>query len=445
MTKRISYVCQNCSANFSKWHGQCSMCLSWNTLTEKIDQNRSNNSINNTVCTKKLHELSLNPNVRISSIFKEFDRVFGGGIVVGSVSLVGGAPGIGKSSILLQTLANLSKKFKTLYITGEESLEQIGLRAHRMGVHNTQLDLMNQTDIAIICSYLEDNKPDFVVIDSIQTMKLSECQSFVGSIAQVRETALVLTSVAKKLNISIFLIGHITKHGDVAGPKVLEHIVDTIVFMEQHNDSRYRIIRTTKNRFGPVNELGFFIMTEKGMKEVKTPSAIFLNQSDNNVSGTTVISLWEGSRPVLVEIQALVSKVASSHPKRLSIGIDSSRLSVLLALIQKNFNINLSDQDVFINVVGGIKINETSTDLSIVAIILSSIYDKHIPKDYIIIGEIGLSGEVRPVSYGQERLIEAEKHGFKSAILPTANAPKKALKIKYFCISNIKELKNILF
>ncbi len=444
------YVCQQCGESSSKWQGQCPSCHEWNTLVESLITEKTSKLI-----TKQgyaggeakvlaLKDVALEDVPRFSSSFDEFDRVIGGGIVPGSVILIGGDPGIGKSSILLQIMTHLSQNYSALYITGEESLEQVALRAKRMNLPTDKLMMMSQTDVEAICAYIETHKPLVVVIDSIQTMQIPALQSAAGGVSQVRESASMITQMAKRMGSAVFLVGHVTKTGEVAGPRVLEHIVDTVIFLEGQTDGRYRMMRAMKNRFGAVNELGVFAMTEKGMKEVKNPSAIFLNRAAEDISGSVIVSLWEGTRPILVEIQALVNDNSYSQPKRLAVGLDPNRLAMLLAIIQRHLSIQLGESDVFLNVVGGIKISETSTDLAIIAVIVSSLYNKPIPKSWIIQGEVGLSGEIRPVPYGQERLKEAQKHGFKKAVVPFENAPKKSVGIEVIGIRKLQELLDLL-
>jgi DNA repair protein RadA/Sms len=352
----------------------------------------------------------------------------GGGLVPGSVVLIGGDPGIGKSSILLQSQTHFATTgLKTLYVSGEESLQQIALRAKRMQLPADDLNLLAETDMDAILVIAQQQQPQVMVIDSIQTMQLETIGSAAGSVVQVRETAAVLTRYAKQTGTAVFLVGHVTKSGEVAGPRVLEHIVDAVVFIEGQ-DSRYRLMRALKNRFGAVNEIGFFAMTDKGMKEVKNPSAIFLNRDKQQPSpGSMVLGLWEGSRPLLVELQALVDHNAYGAPRRVAVGLDNNRLTLLLAVLHRHGGVQASDQDVYVNVVGGVKVAETSADLPLLLAIVSSLRNRIMPQDAFAFGEIGLSGEVRPVTNGQERLLEAVKHGFTKAIVPMGNAPKTSI------------------
>ena len=444
---KAAYVCQECGAISTKWQGQCLECHAWNTLVEtvaKTNVEKKQGYAGVEAKVQLLKDVSLSDVPRILSPFSEFDRAIGGGIVPGAVMLIGGDPGIGKSSILLQIMAMLSQQLSTLYVTGEESLEQVALRAKRMQLPADCLKVMSQTDVEQICHYITQNKPEVVVVDSIQTMKIEALPSAAGGVTQVRESASMITQTAKQTNSSVFLVGHVTKTGEVAGPRVLEHIVDTVMFIEGQTDGRFRMIRAMKNRFGAVNELGVFAMTDKGMREVKNPSAIFLNRSEEDISGSVIISLWEGTRPILAEIQALVHDSHFAPPKRLAVGLDPNRLSMLLAIIGRHLSVSLGESDVFINVVGGIKVSETSIDLAIIAVILSSFYNRPIAKDWIILGEVGLSGEIRPVPYGQERLQEAQKHGFKKAIVPLENIPKKKTAINVVGIRKLAELKALI-
>ncbi|APC97299.1 DNA repair protein RadA [Francisella frigiditurris] len=452
--QKIVFVCQSCGMDSPRWQGQCHNCGEWNTLVEEIQvkENKSNSISRkgfsgNTSKAVTLDKITNESKARILTHIKEFDRVLGGGIVRGSVSLVGGDPGIGKSSILLQVMAHLSQEKKVLYVSGEESLEQIALRARRLKLPSDNLLVMCETNVEIIANYLVAEKPEIVVIDSIQTIYNPELQSMVGGVSQVRESSAYITQVAKQNEIAVFLVGHVTKSGEVAGPRVLEHIVDAVIFLEAQDNGRYRLMRALKNRFGAVNEIGVFAMTDMGMKEVKNPSAIFLNNGRTNLIGSAIVSVWEGTRPLLVELQSLVvDKNINQPPRRLCVGIDTNRLAMILAIIQRYMHIDLYEKDVFINVVGGIKIAETSIDLALVLIIYSSIKEIEIPKDMMIMGEVGLSGEIRPIPYGIERINEARKHGFKKIIVPKANVT-KALEsegIDLITITNLNQLKEIL-
>ncbi len=430
---KIAYVCTECGAEFSQWQGQCQTCGAWNTLKEfklsfskKTTVNRGYSGPSEQGVTA-IKEVNLAEVPRVTSTMSEIDRVLGGGIVPGSVVLIGGDPGVGKSSILLQILCQLSLQNKALYVTGEESLQQVAQRAQRMDLPDDSLKLLPETDVETICQIASDEKPSVMVIDSIQTMQLSEVNSAAGGVSQVRESAAFLTRFAKQNNIAIFLVGHVTKSGEVAGPRVLEHIVDTVLFLEGQSDSRFRTLRAIKNRFGAVNELGVFAMTEKGMKQIKNPSAIFLSRGEEPAPGSVVMVVWEGSRPLLVEIQALVDESPYGAPRRVTVGLDQNRIAMLLAVMHRHGGIQASDQDVYVNVVGGVKVAETSADLALLCAILSSMRNQPLSQELIIFGEVGLAGEIRPVPSGQERIYEAAKHGFKKAIVPIGNLPKESL------------------
>ncbi len=361
-----------------------------------------------------------------STGFKEFDRVLGGGVVPGSAILIGGNPGAGKSTLLLQTLCKLAQQMKTLYVTGEESLQQVAMRAHRLGLPTDNLNMLSETSIEQICLIAEEEQPKLMVIDSIQVMHMADVQSSPGSVAQVRETAAYLTRFAKTRGVAIVMVGHVTKDGSLAGPKVLEHCIDCSVLLDGDADSRFRTLRSHKNRFGAVNELGVFAMTEQGLREVSNPSAIFLSRGDEVTSGSSVMVVWEGTRPLLVEIQALVDHSMMANPRRVAVGLEQNRLAILLAVLHRHGGLQMADQDVFVNVVGGVKVTETSADLALLLAMVSSLRDRPLPQDLVVFGEVGLAGEIRPVPSGQERISEAAKHGFRRAIVPAANVPKKS-------------------
>jgi DNA repair protein RadA/Sms len=429
---KVAYVCNECGAESARWQGQCSECKAWNTITEiRLGPSVATNKMQRTgyagELTSKvqtLAEVSLAELPRISSGYKELDRVLGGGIVPGSAMLIGGHPGAGKSTLLLQTMCSLAERMPVLYVTGEESLQQVAMRAHRLGLPNDKLRMLSETSVEQICHLALQEKPAVMVIDSIQVMHVADVSSSPGSVSQVRESAAHLTRFAKQHQVAIFMVGHVTKDGALAGPKVLEHCVDCSVLLEGDADSRYRTLRCQKNRFGAINELGVFAMTSQGMKEVSNPSAIFLNRGEAESPGSVVMVIWEGTRPLLVELQALVDYSQLANPRRLAVGAEHNRLAMLLAVMHRHGGIQMSDQDVFINVVGGVKVEETSADLALIAAMVSSFRDNPLPKDLIIFGEVGLSGEIRPVPSGQERLQEAAKHGFRQAIIPKANMPK---------------------
>lgn len=435
---KTAYVCNDCGAEYSKWMGQCKECLSWNTISEvRLISAKENKSKGDRFSgyagetsgkVQALSEISLQEVPRFSSGFQELDRVLGGGVVPGSAILIGGHPGAGKSTLLLQVMCGLSQALPTLYVTGEESLQQVAMRANRLGLPTEHLKMLSETSVEHICNIADQEKPKLMVIDSIQVMHLADIQSSPGSAAQVRECAAFLTRYAKTRQVAIIMVGHVTKDGTIAGPKVLEHAIDASLLLEGESDSRFRTLRSQKNRFGAVNELGVFAMTEQGLKEVKNPSAIFLSRSDEQVPGSSVMVLWEGTRPLLVEIQALVDHSMLANPRRVAVGLDHNRLSLLLAVLHRHGGLQMSDQDVFVNVVGGVKVTETSADLALILALISSFRNRPLPQDLVVFGEVGLAGEIRPVPSGQERISEAAKHGFKRAIVPYANAPKKAIK-----------------
>lgn len=430
-----AFVCNECGADYPRWQGQCSACHAWNTITE-VRLAAAPSSRNDRFSgfagdakgvsrVKKLSEISLEALPRFSTGFKEFDRVLGGGVVPGSAILIGGSPGAGKSTLLLQTMCRLATEMKTLYVTGEESLQQVAMRAHRLGLPTAELNMLSETSIEQICLIASQEQPKLMVIDSIQVMHMADIQSSPGSVAQVRETAAYLTRFAKTNDVAIIMVGHVTKDGTLAGPKVLEHCIDCSVMLDGETDSRFRTLRSHKNRFGAVNELGVFAMTEQGLREVSNPSAIFLSRGDEVTSGSSVMVVWEGTRPLLVEIQALVDHSMLSNPRRVAVGLEQNRLAILLAVLHRHGGLQMSDQDVFVNVVGGVKVTETSADLALLLSLVSSFRNRPLPRDLVIFGEVGLAGEIRPVPSGQERIAEAAKHGFKRAIVPSANMPKK--------------------
>jgi DNA repair protein RadA/Sms len=431
---KTAYVCNDCGADFPRWQGQCSACGAWNTVTEvrlaaspQVQRHERLSGYaggGEQAQVQILADIDLQEVPRFSSTFKEFDRVLGGGIVPGAAILIGGSPGAGKSTLLLQTMCRLAAQMPTLYVTGEESLQQVAMRASRLGLPKDNLKMLSETNVDKICQLAEKEKPKIMVIDSIQVMHVSDVQSSPGTVAQVRESATTLTRYAKRNNVAVFLVGHVTKDGSLAGPKVLEHIIDTSVLLDGGVDSRFRTLRSHKNRFGAVNELGVFGMTGQGLKEVSNPSAIFLSRGEEQTSGSSVMVIWEGTRPLLIEIQALVDYSQLANPRRVAVGLEQNRLSMLLAVLHKHGAMQMADQDVFVNVVGGVKVTETSADLALLMALLSSFRDRPLPRDVVVFGEVGLAGEIRPVPSGQERLNEAFKHGFTQAIVPSANMPK---------------------
>ncbi|WP_372869857.1 DNA repair protein RadA [Shewanella sp.] len=430
---KTAYVCNECGQDFPRWQGQCSACMEWNTITEvrlgAVTPSRGGRFSGYAGAgaseVKTLDQIDLNELPRIPSSFKEFDRVLGGGIVPGSAILIGGHPGAGKSTLLLQTLCQLAEVMPALYVTGEESLQQVAMRAHRLGLPTSKLKMLSETSVETLCDIALKEQPKLMVVDSIQVMHMADVQSSPGSVAQVRESASFLTRFAKQHGIAVIMVGHVTKDGSLAGPKVLEHCIDCSVMFEGDSDSRYRTLRSHKNRFGAINELGVFAMTERGLKEVANPSAIFLSRGEEASSGSLVMVVWEGTRPLLVELQVLVDNSALSNPRRVAVGMDANRLAMLLAVMHRHGGLQMSDQDVFVNVVGGVKVSETSADLTLLLAMVSSFRGEVLARDLVVFGEVGLSGEIRPVPNGQERLIEAAKHGFRRAIVPRANVPKK--------------------
>jgi len=426
------YSCTECGGQVLKWQGQCPHCQAWNTLVETIAEaapagaNRYSR-IAEAGKPQRLSEVEAREENRIPSGIDEFDRVLGGGLVPGGVVLIGGEPGIGKSTLLLQSLAEVGKSRKVLYVTGEESPQQIALRAKRLGVDASSVIILPDTNLQRIESVIRSEKPEVAVIDSIQTLYFDELQSAPGSVAQVRECAARLTRVAKSAATTMVLIGHVTKEGAIAGPRVLEHMVDTVLYFEGDTHSSFRLIRAFKNRYGAVHELGVFAMTEKGLKGVSNPSALFLSQHGSDVAGSCVMVTQEGTRPMLVEIQALVDDARAPNPRRLSVGLEQARLALLLAVLHRHAGIACFDQDVFVNAVGGVKIDEPAADLAVLLAIVSSLKNTPLPAKLVVFGEVGLAGEVRPVQRGQERLREAAKLGFTQALIPHANRPRQPI------------------
>ncbi len=426
---KSAYVCGDCGAEHRQWQGQCLSCEAWNTLSRVSIGPISEPAIGyagGTALAKRLGEVSADEAPRLKSGFGELDRVLGGGLVPGSVVLIGGDPGAGKSTLLLQVSCGLAGANEILYVTGEESLHQLAIRAERLGLPAERLHVAAETRATVVASLIEALSPKVVIIDSIQVMQLESVESTPGSVSQVRESAAFFTRLAKQTGTVFILVGHVTKEGSLAGPKVLEHMIDCFVMLDSPAGSRYRTLRGLKNRFGAINELGVFAMTDQGMKEVANPSAIFLQRGDLASPGSVVTVTWEGTRPLLVEIQALVDQVQSGYAKRVAVGLDQQRLTMHLAVLHRHCGIMLADQDVFANVVGGVRIAETGADLAVLLAVLSSFKNTVLPKDLIVFGELGLTGEVRPVANGEQRLSEARKHGFSKAIVPYANRPKKA-------------------
>jgi DNA repair protein RadA/Sms len=432
---KIVYQCTECGGQSTKWQGQCLHCFGWNTLVESLVEGKG---VKRYASLAKSNELTKLNEVETINILKrqtkisEFDRVLGGGFVPGGVILLGGDPGIGKSTILIQALSKItqdpSDPCNVIYISGEESSQQIAMRARRLELEVSDISILSEINLEKIVQTIEKNKPNVVVIDSIQTIYSEEITSAPGSVTQVRECSAQLTRIAKQLDITMILVGHVTKEGTLAGPRVLEHIVDTVLYFEGDPSSSFRMIRAFKNRYGAVNELGVFAMTEKGLKEVTNPSALFLSHHHKQVNGSCITCIQEGSRPMLIEIQALVDGSHGQSPKRLSVGLDHNRLAMLLASLNRHAGVACYDQDVFVNAVGGVKITEPGVDLAILCAIVSSFKDQPLDQKTVIFGEIGLAGEVRPVQRGQERLKEAAKLGFTRAIIPKANQAKQKIK-----------------
>ena len=426
------YVCSTCGGSTPRWQGQCPACQAWNTLEESLSESTSTNArfqgLAQAVPRQKLSAIKAEDMPRLPTGVDEFDRVLGGGLVPGGVVLIGGDPGIGKSTLLLQALAEMSAAgVSVLYSSGEESAAQIALRAKRIALAAPQLEVLAEIQLEKLLTTIDAARPQVVVVDSIQTVYSDALTSAPGSVAQVRECAAQFTRYAKSTGICMLMVGHVTKDGHLAGPRVLEHIVDTVLYFEGDTHSSFRLVRSIKNRFGAVNELGVFAMTEKGLKGVSNPSAIFLSQHAEMVPGACVLVTQEGSRPLLVEIQALVDTAHIPNPRRLAVGLEQHRLAMLLAVLHRHAGIACFDQDVFLNAVGGVKITEPAADLAVLLAIQSSIRNRALPKELIVFGEVGLAGEIRPCPRGQERLKEAAKLGFTIAIIPKANLPKSKI------------------
>ncbi len=419
-----AYVCAECGAYAVKWQGQCPDCDAWNTLTETTVSAAASSARQAGVEPTALGELTDDPGLRFATGFGEFDRVLGGGLVPGSVVLLGGDPGVGKSTLLQQVAAKLPGDLDVCYATGEESLRQVAQRSHRLGLDNPAMSLLADTSIDNVLEQAMAMRSKALVIDSIQTMAAADIPSAPGSVAQLRECVSRIVRFAKQREVAVFLIGHVTKEGAIAGPRVVEHMVDTVMYFENDPGSRYTIVRAVKNRFGASSEMGVFAMSETGFREVRNPSAIFLSRQDEGGSGSVVSPVWEGSRPLLVEIQALVADGNSNYTRRLAQGIDQNRLAMIVAVLQRHGGIALGGEDVFVNVVGGLRIAETSADLPVALAIASSFRDRPCRERLVSFGEVGLAGEVRPVRFGEERIREAAKQGFTTAIVPAANVPR---------------------
>jgi DNA repair protein RadA/Sms len=433
---KTAYVCTDCGAEHNKWQGQCVECNAWNTLSEFVVQSAQKSvgaarqggyagAANSVPRVTPLTDVLITAESRTLTGIGELDRVLGGGLVDGSVVLIGGDPGIGKSTLLLQMLGKLGEKLPSIYVTGEESLAQVASRAQRLDLPLQPLQALAETGVERILEQVAATRPRVLVIDSIQTIWTELLTAAPGSVSQVRESAARLTRFAKESGTSVFLVGHVTKEGGIAGPRVLEHMVDAVLYFEGDSGSRFRVLRAFKNRFGAVNELGVFAMSEKGLREVPNPSAIFLSAHSGPTSGSAVMVTREGTRPLLVEVQALVDQSSLGNPRRVALGLEQNRLAMLLAVLHRHGGVAAYDQDVFVNVVGGIRVQETAADLPVLLAVLSSLRDRPLPEKTITFGEVGLSGEIRPVPNGEERLKEASHHGFLRAIVPKANAPKK--------------------
>jgi DNA repair protein RadA/Sms len=431
---KTAYVCSECGADFNKWQGQCDECGAWNTLSEIVLERAASNAkaparvgyaggeAAKVVALRSVGDVE---EVRTLTGIVEFDRVLGGGLVEGSVVLVGGDPGIGKSTLLLQVQSALGARLPGLYVSGEESLAQVAARGRRLGLVLDNMDALAETCIERILTQAQSSRPKLIVADSVQTLWSEQLSAAPGSVSQVRETAARLVRYAKETGTSVFLVGHVTKEGGIAGPRVLEHMVDAVLYFEGETGSRFRVLRAFKNRFGAVNELGVFAMGDKGLREVPNPSAIFLSGSDTPQPGSAVMVTREGTRPLLVEVQALVDQSPLANPRRVTLGLEQNRLAMLLAVLHRHGGVGVFDQDVFVNIVGGIRVQETAADLPVLLAVLSSLRDQPLAEKTVAFGEVGLSGEIRPVPNGEERLKEAATHGFKRAIVPKANAPKK--------------------
>jgi DNA repair protein RadA/Sms len=445
---KTQFQCSECGAAAPKWTGQCAECGAWNTLVETVVQGGAGaRSARFRVVSapessiRNLSDLEAQQQPRFGTGMAELDHAIGGGLVPGSVILIGGDPGIGKSTLLIQALASLAATgLRPLYVSAEESGDQIGLRAQRLGLDRKKLRVLTENSLERILALASAEQPQVLVVDSIQTVFTELLQSAPGAVGQVRECAAQLVRFAKQTSTAVFLVGHVTKEGALAGPRVLEHMVDTVLYFEGDGGSRHRVIRAVKNRFGAVNELGVFAMTDKGLREVSNPSAIFLSRNEEQVAGSVVMVTREGTRPLLVEVQALVDNAFGNYPKRITVGLDQNRLSMLLAVLHRHAGVATSDRDIFLNVVGGVRIAETAADLPVLLAVLSSLRDRPLPRELVAFGEVGLSGEIRPVQNGPERLKEAAKHGFRRALVPRGNQPKGGVDgMEIRAVSNLAE------
>ena len=448
-TKTV-YICSACGAESPKWVGKCPKCNEWNTMEEEIVS--SVKTLTASVASKKvtaktINEITVLNEHRFKTNIPELDRVLGGGLVKGSVSLISGDPGIGKSTILLQICKNIDSNLKLLYVSGEESAIQIKLRANRLGVNGDNISIMAETDVQSICNYITDTKPDIVMIDSVQTMRIEELSSSCGSVVQVRESANMFLNLGKSLDIPVILVGHVNKGGEIAGPKVLEHIVDTVLYFEGERNQAYRILRAVKNRFGSTNEIGVFEMTETGLEEVENPSAMLLSGRISGVSGSAITCVIEGTRPILAEVQALVTTTNFGNPSRMSTGFDYNRLSLILAVLEKREGLYFSSLDAYLNIVGGLKLDEPAVDLAVAMALVSGVRDFPIPDDMVIFGEVGLSGEIRSIPRIAERVKEAERLGFKTCVVPKSCLKQLAAfkdTVEIIGVSNLKSAISLL-
>ena len=449
--QKETWVCRDCGAEHSKWQGQCAGCGEWNTLEQVLGAGAAAGRTGSgwsgqQSSVTRLAEVGLDAETRIGTGMRELDRVLGGGLVPGSVLLMGGNPGAGKSTLLLQVSCALAARIGVLYVTGEESLQQIALRARRLELPQDALKLAAETRVEAIIAHASRERPGLVVVDSVQTLQTEAVDGAPGGVTQVREATARLVRFAKESGAVVVLVGHVNKEGGLAGPKVLEHMIDTFMMLEDAADSRYRTLRGHKNRFGAVNELGVFAMTDRGLKEVANPSAIFLARDSEPAAGSLVVVVWEGTRPLLVEVQALVDDAQGAHPRRVTVGVESNRLALLLAVLHRHGDVSLGVKDVFVNVVGGIRVAETASDLPVLLAVLSSHLDVPLPRELFAFGEVGLSGEVRPVPNGQERLREAAKHGFTRAFCPVGNKPRERIPgLEVQAVSTLKQAINALF
>ena len=443
---KIKYICSNCGYETPKWLGKCPECESWESFTEEIieENKRSPKPFKGKINVQKINDIAANETDRITSGIVEFDRVLGGGLMPGSIVLLGGDPGIGKSTLAMQTTAKLTDK--VLYVTGEESTKQIKIRSQRLNLNSDDFFVLAETNLSAVISAIKETTPAVVVIDSIQTMYREELDNSPGTITQIRECTSVLQDVAKKNNICVIIVGHVTKDGMIAGPKILEHIVDTVLYFEGNSNYSYRILRAQKNRYGNTNEIGIFEMKQTGLEQILNPSKIFLSNAENKTPGSVVTSTIEGTRPLLIEAQALITPSNFGYPQRVSTGFDQRRLSILLAVLEKHGNLKLASSNVFINMAGGVKIYEPAIDLAVCCSIASSLANKEVNNKTVVIGEIGLGGEVRSVGNFDKRISEAEKLGFETAIIPNGNFKEiKSKAIKLVGIGNIKEALGKIF